>query len=335
MVDNNTGAIRFKKWDVWINSYNPVLSAALRCNTDVTCLLSGTQVRAIIAYVTDYVTKGSLTTHTFFQTVRSVLQRNTELLDSTGEARISSARSLITKFINTLSAASEVGGPAASAHLLGLSDHYTDHIFKTFFWKGYVRRALEGISTGPLPIFPNVFTNGNDGDDRVVLGSSGSSVIALSKVNDYVFRPRECAHMCLYDFLCRTDVRQRPKSKRSSFQSSSIDEEALSESDYDLSAEHDVEDSADSSPRAGASFAFLGGHPLSHSHEVRMRRTNMYWTLNFTGGMLPRLDRGVLNFQVIGCAGPGMWTLWLWRLQRAQHGLCSFLLRTAQHTYCS
>ena len=35
----------------------------------------------------------------------------------------------------------------------------------------------------------------------------------------------------------------------------------------------------------------------------------------------------VLNFQVIGCAGPGMWTLWLWRLQRAQHGLCSFLLR--------
>ncbi|KAI9063187.1 hypothetical protein FKP32DRAFT_1549131, partial [Trametes sanguinea] len=71
-VDLNSGAIQFQKRDVWINTYQPVLSAALRCNTDVTCLLSGTQVRAIIAYVTDYVTKSSLTTHTFFTTIRTV-----------------------------------------------------------------------------------------------------------------------------------------------------------------------------------------------------------------------------------------------------------------------
>ncbi|KAI9058819.1 hypothetical protein FKP32DRAFT_1549698, partial [Trametes sanguinea] len=71
-VDLNSGALRFQKRDAWINTYNPVLSAALRCNTDVTCLLSGTQVRAIIAYVTDYVTKSSLSTHTFFTTVRAV-----------------------------------------------------------------------------------------------------------------------------------------------------------------------------------------------------------------------------------------------------------------------
>ncbi|KAI0330962.1 hypothetical protein GY45DRAFT_1249834, partial [Cubamyces sp. BRFM 1775] len=46
VVDRNSGAVRFKKRDVWINTFNPLLSHLLRCNTDVTCLLSGTQVKA-------------------------------------------------------------------------------------------------------------------------------------------------------------------------------------------------------------------------------------------------------------------------------------------------
>ncbi|KAH9852840.1 hypothetical protein C2E23DRAFT_714705, partial [Lenzites betulinus] len=71
-VDRATGAIRFAKKEQWINTYNTVISNTLRCNTDLTCLLSGTQVKAIVAYVTDYVTKSSLTTHGFFETVRSV-----------------------------------------------------------------------------------------------------------------------------------------------------------------------------------------------------------------------------------------------------------------------
>ncbi|KZT05074.1 uncharacterized protein LAESUDRAFT_241054 [Laetiporus sulphureus 93-53] len=43
VVDEETGAIRFKKTEPWLNTFNPVLSSALRCNTDITCLLSGTQ----------------------------------------------------------------------------------------------------------------------------------------------------------------------------------------------------------------------------------------------------------------------------------------------------
>ncbi|KZT03007.1 uncharacterized protein LAESUDRAFT_660557, partial [Laetiporus sulphureus 93-53] len=71
-VDIDTGAIHFKKSEPWINTFNPVMSYALRCNTDVTCLLSGTQVRAIIAYITDYITKSPLKTHSIFETVRTV-----------------------------------------------------------------------------------------------------------------------------------------------------------------------------------------------------------------------------------------------------------------------
>ncbi|KAI0351717.1 hypothetical protein OH77DRAFT_1363640, partial [Trametes cingulata] len=72
MVDPDNGALRFKQTDPWLNTYNPILSYLLRCNTDVSCLLSGTQVRAIIAYVTDYVTKAQLKTYSVFEAVKSV-----------------------------------------------------------------------------------------------------------------------------------------------------------------------------------------------------------------------------------------------------------------------
>ncbi|KAL6304470.1 hypothetical protein BKA93DRAFT_733064, partial [Sparassis latifolia] len=72
VVDPEMGALQFKKTEPWINTYNQVLSYVMHCNTDVTCLLSGTQVRTVIAYVTDYVMKYSLTTHTIFETVKSV-----------------------------------------------------------------------------------------------------------------------------------------------------------------------------------------------------------------------------------------------------------------------
>ncbi|EPT05109.1 hypothetical protein FOMPIDRAFT_1107226, partial [Fomitopsis schrenkii] len=72
VIDPDSGAIRFKKTEAWINTFNPVLSFLLRCNTDVTCLLSGTQVRAIIAYVTDYISKGGFDPESVFNTIKSI-----------------------------------------------------------------------------------------------------------------------------------------------------------------------------------------------------------------------------------------------------------------------
>ncbi|KZT10315.1 uncharacterized protein LAESUDRAFT_613779, partial [Laetiporus sulphureus 93-53] len=72
-VDIGTGAIHFKKSEPWINTFNPVMSYALRCNTDVTCLLLRTQVCTIITYITDYITKSPLKTHSIFETVCTVL----------------------------------------------------------------------------------------------------------------------------------------------------------------------------------------------------------------------------------------------------------------------
>ena len=74
-VDPETGSILLKKREPYINTVTPYLTYLLRCNTDVTSLLSGTAIKAVIAYTTEYVTKTSLKTHTVFDIIRCMMDR--------------------------------------------------------------------------------------------------------------------------------------------------------------------------------------------------------------------------------------------------------------------
>ena len=95
-----------KKGQAWLNTFTPAVSYLLRCNHDVTSLLSGTAIKSVIAYVADYITKTPLKTHVMFQAVQQVFEGKTELIGSV-ETKKDKARSLITKIVNALTAASE------------------------------------------------------------------------------------------------------------------------------------------------------------------------------------------------------------------------------------
>src|ERR1700691_5517444 len=62
-VDPKTGALNIKKGEIWINTFTPIVTFLLRCNSDVTSLLSGTAIKAIVAYISDYITKPGLKTY--------------------------------------------------------------------------------------------------------------------------------------------------------------------------------------------------------------------------------------------------------------------------------
>ena len=51
MVNPMTGSLDIKKGESWMNTINPTITYLLRCNTDVTSLLSGTAIKAVIAYI--------------------------------------------------------------------------------------------------------------------------------------------------------------------------------------------------------------------------------------------------------------------------------------------
>ncbi|KAH9914542.1 uncharacterized protein B0H18DRAFT_886874, partial [Fomitopsis serialis] len=75
VMDPHSGALLMKQGEARLNSFTPALTFLLRCNSDVTSLLSGTAIKAITAYVTDYITKTPLKTHAMFSAVRTVFTR--------------------------------------------------------------------------------------------------------------------------------------------------------------------------------------------------------------------------------------------------------------------
>ncbi|KAF9455470.1 hypothetical protein BDZ94DRAFT_1366744, partial [Collybia nuda] len=74
-VNTEDGHIDMKKRESMINTVTPALTYLMRCNTDVTSLLSGTSIKAVVAYVSDYVSKQSLKTYHIFATIADILDK--------------------------------------------------------------------------------------------------------------------------------------------------------------------------------------------------------------------------------------------------------------------
>ena len=192
MVDPETGALKMKKGESWINFFTPLLTYVCRCNTDTTSLLSGTAIKATVAYVTDYMTKPGLNTYSMFDTIRQIFERNETLLTVTDNVN-NSARSLVTKMVNALTAKLEIGSPMASMYLLGNPDHYTSHNFINFYWKSCVHEA-HSVFSSPLEEIDNM-------SEKVLLNKNKEKFVALSKVHDYIYRPSVFGSMTLYDWI--------------------------------------------------------------------------------------------------------------------------------------
>ena len=172
---------------------NPVVTFLLRCNSDVTSLLSGTAIKAIVAYISDYVTKPGLKTHTIFDAIKSVFTRNSDMLGSSLKQKEKS-RKILTQTVNFLTAKMEIGGPMACLYLLGFLDHFTSHKFVPVFWKNYVREVLkpwrsEEDLEKTMP-------------EKVVIqkGQSGQYV-GFSSVHDYMYRPKVYEDKTLYEWV--------------------------------------------------------------------------------------------------------------------------------------
>ena len=89
----------------------------------MTSLLSGIAIKAIVAYISDYVTNPGLKTYSIFDAICGVFNNNSEMIGGTLERKVK-ARTLLIQIVNSLTAKMEIGAPMASLYLLGNPDHY-------------------------------------------------------------------------------------------------------------------------------------------------------------------------------------------------------------------
>src|SRR5436190_11284813 len=176
-----TGAINMKKLEAWINTITRPVTYLLRCNTDVTSLLSGTAIKTVVAYITDYVTKPGLKTYSIFEVIRGVFDKNSIMLGGTLK-RKEKARQLMIQIVNSLTSKMEIGGPMASLYLLGNPDHYTSHKFVTVYWKVYVQEVMKvWRSSDDMQV--------DKTEEKILLQKNMGRFVGISAVHDYVYRP--------------------------------------------------------------------------------------------------------------------------------------------------
>ncbi|THU85562.1 hypothetical protein K435DRAFT_685255, partial [Dendrothele bispora CBS 962.96] len=247
----------------------------LRCNTDVTSLLSGTAIKAVVAYVSDYITKWSLSTHVIFDVIRTVLTRNTDLIGGSSGDQYK-VRRLITQMVNLLSVRMELGAPMICMYLLDNPDHYTSHKFRPFHWQSFVTEVKKSWETEDESL--------NQRDHKIMLIQKNGRIFGISRVFDYVYRPMELENMTLYDWIRLCDrvkiTKKSPnKSKKASCKFREVPQNSLP---IPIAKKLLPENC----------FPFVLGHPLADSHMCKVLTEDKGVVPNFIGPGLPRRDKG-------------------------------------------
>ena len=289
-VDPITGTLNLKKKESWINNFTAIVSYLFRCNTDVTSLRSGTAIKGTLLYVSDYITKLTLKTHIAFDCIRSVFQKNSEILGGC-ESQHVKARKLMTKMVNAMSAKLELGSPMICLYLLGNPDHYTGHRFVPFYWLSFVqevRKAWDEDLTGEPP-------------QKIGMLKRNGRIVGVSYVHDYIYRPENLNDVSLYDWISNYARGRLPiKTKTNPAQVSPLDDEAAEETDREEDTVRDdsTDDNRDDQERpdiaAKGVLHFMADHPLFATHGLRRLPSPL--VPNFVGQTLPRRDQSDREF---------------------------------------
>jgi hypothetical protein len=133
-IDPDTGHISMRRSHPLINNFNEYLITACRSNMDIKFIWSGSDAKALVYYITDYVTKMSLSFHDTFALVQKSI---TSIMNSSHQTEkenaIEKSRKLVLRCYNTLASQQELSGVQVASYLMNWDDHYTTHKFQGLY----------------------------------------------------------------------------------------------------------------------------------------------------------------------------------------------------------
>ncbi|KAJ7733307.1 hypothetical protein B0H16DRAFT_1262450, partial [Mycena metata] len=318
------GHINVRHIEPMMNTVHPVLTFLNRCNSDVSSLLSGTAVKAVVSYVSDYISKLSLKSYQMFASVYDVFEKDAEIRGGTPRDK-DNARHLMRKMVNSMTAKMEIGSPMASLYLLGNPDRYASHTYVPFAWRQYVQfvRAF-WVSNGPAEEEEEEEDEGMCADDeeRLPIGRMDGKFVPASAVDDYRFRPDAYSALNLYEWVQCSKKKKRSIKEREKFEEEirlkvleselddDDDEEDVQEpitrligstdpdgeSDWETDDEENVildKQAKINRNNRPIQLPFQVDHPMFKSHSVCCNFESMHSVIpNFIGGTVPRSDKG-------------------------------------------
>ncbi|KAK7450190.1 hypothetical protein VKT23_013073 [Stygiomarasmius scandens] len=243
--DVDTGELNLRCVNGMVNNFNPTIIEALRCNMDLKFIGSGASPKAILYYITDYITKSPLKTHVAYATLEAALKQVDKLV-STDEPSTTRAKRMLQRCAYALVNQQELSAQQISSYLMEYGDHYTSHEFANLYWPSFERyvQRHDNTTDSVAPEEPN---SGEDDDlyeqesnpdlesydheeeeavdpvsaedEEITLTldqTLGNLVQTCSQVDNYLYRADALTNVCLWDFIHQLEKTKRRKLSRRS-----------------------------------------------------------------------------------------------------------------------
>ncbi|KAG2135283.1 hypothetical protein DEU56DRAFT_871714 [Suillus clintonianus] len=152
--NTESGEICLKCLDGMVNNFNKTMMEAVRCNMDIKFIGSGASAKAILYYITDYITKSQLKAHVAYAAL-DLAQRKLSEYDPADDELVQRAKELIRKSAHAMISHQELSAQQVSAYLMDQGDHYTSHEFQNLFWTSFERHFEDTLPKFTLPMVKN------------------------------------------------------------------------------------------------------------------------------------------------------------------------------------
>ncbi|KAI1792867.1 hypothetical protein LXA43DRAFT_886761, partial [Ganoderma leucocontextum] len=219
-IDQSTGAIVLQHLDGLVNNYNPTILEAMRCNMDIKFIGSGEDTKAVIYYVTDYITKSPLKTYISYAALERAV-KNFHASQSSDYDNATIAKRLLRKCAFSLTSNQELSAPQVAAYLLGYDDYYTSDDFANLYWTSFERFINDEPTENPDqsecdpasddtdildPDDVDADDNPDVTEDEVTIRTSpeGNLEMLSDQLTDYIHRGAALDGVSLWDFVAQT-----------------------------------------------------------------------------------------------------------------------------------
>ena len=234
-IDPETGQIKLRCLDGLVNSFNMTILEAIRCNMDIEFIGSGESAKAMIYYITDYITKSQLKSHVAYAALQLAVKKYEAVEDIDDDFTVKPKR-LLQKCAYALISHQEMSAQQVASYLMGYEDHFTSHRFSCLYWASFERfvecedvvklcpaYAVGGVCmeddpkdqrpdsagrSGNLPVAEGEGedeTHAEDEEVAIRFDHAGNIMALANQISDYTLRPREFEEMCLWDFVAKTE----------------------------------------------------------------------------------------------------------------------------------
>ena len=307
-VDEETGSILLRRLHPRIANYNDLIIFLLRANMDIKHIGSGEGAKALIYYITDYITKASLPTHVGLSALLYAINRTKEKFKDVPNWEESRSAGALTVVVNSMMARQEISHQQVMSYLVGGGDHYTSDRFRVLHHGSFERlvmrhwvceddmhtamtestnnlrtqqdpqhqdaQALETAAGDAVDVTSACLETLRRPDDPVTLLLGAGSISSVNQQHDYISRPLDepFASMGLYEYIGMTEkVTKDAESRR-------------------ILRRQDQSASSQGRGRLEEARAeFTREHPQFRTHVVRKR--TVWVTPVLLGEKMPRPDR--------------------------------------------